>query len=162
MPAARRKWLPIVAGVAVLFVFLAIGGIIFVTVWVRENLELDPTTRNQADAAFAAARAEFPGQEPLLRLDGKTVHYTRDEVADPPDIDQVHVLAWDPDEEQLARLSLPFWFLRLKSGPIAFSGYASGLDDQVSIRPEDIQKHGPGIVLDEVFPHGERVLIWAR
>jgi hypothetical protein len=154
---------PIAIGVAILLVFLAIGGIVFVTSWVRENLEVSETSRASADTAFDEVRRQFPGQAPLLRIDDEGAHYSRGEVANPPEIERVHVLAWDPREEKLARFSLPFWFLRLKSGPIAFSGYAAGLDEQgVSIRPEDIQKHGPGLIIDGTLHDGARVLIWAR
>ncbi|MGE0042107.1 MAG: hypothetical protein AB7H88_13490 [Vicinamibacterales bacterium] len=162
MAGTRRKWVPIAIGVAILLVFLAIGGVIFVTSYVRENLQVASTNRSAADAAFDEVRRQFPGQAPLLRLDEGGAHYTREEVANPPEIERVHVLAWDPREEKLARFSLPFWFLRLKSGPIAFSGYAAGLDNEVSIRPEDIQKHGPGLIIDGTMPDGARVLIWAQ
>ena len=44
----------------------------------------------------------------------------------------------------LVEFALPFWLLRLTSGPILFSSYASGFDDAgVSIRPEDIERPGP-------------------
>ena len=60
-------------------------------------------------------------------------------------------------------LRLPFWLLRLKSDPIRFSAYASGFDDEASTcRPEDIEKYGPGIILDGTSPEGERVLLWAQ
>ncbi|MCA1584816.1 MAG: hypothetical protein LC791_08610 [Acidobacteria bacterium] len=79
----------------------------------------------------------------------------------PPDT--LHVLAWDPDEERLARISLPFWLLRMKSTPIELAAYASGLDDEgVELSAEDIEKYGPGIVLDHTTSSGERVLFWAQ
>jgi hypothetical protein len=78
-------------------------------------------------------------------------------------LDTLHVLAWDPDEGKLAKVSLPFWFLRLKSTPIELSAYASGFDDEgVSLRAEDIEKYGPGVILDYSTPSGERVLLWAQ
>ena len=61
------------------------------------------------------------------------------------------------------RVDVPFWLLRLKSGPIAFSSYASGFDDRrVRLRVEDIERRGPGIVLDVAEPNEGRVLIWAE
>ena len=51
----------------------------------------------------------------------------------------------------------------MKSDPIQFSAYASGLDEEgVSLRPEDIEKYGPGIILDTRTRDGERVLVWAQ
>ena len=60
-------------------------------------------------------------------------------------------------------LSIPFWVLRLKTTPIQFSSYASGFDENgVKLRPEDIERHGAGIILDTNTPKGERVLLWAQ
>ncbi len=59
--------------------------------------------------------------------------------------------------------SLPFWLLRMKSGPIRISAYQQGWDDRgVSFRVEDIEKHGPGIIVDVTEPNQGRVLIWAQ
>ena len=61
------------------------------------------------------------------------------------------------------RVDVPFWLLRLKSGPIAFSSHASGFDDErVRLRVEDIERRGSGIVLDISEPREGRVLIWAE
>jgi hypothetical protein len=35
-------------------------------------------------------------------------------------------------------------------------------DEGVDLRPEDIEKFGPGIVLDTTSPSGERVLVWTQ
>ena len=59
--------------------------------------------------------------------------------------------------------SLPFWLLRMKSGPIRISAYQQGWDDRgVSFRIEDIEKHGPGIIVDHTERDEGRVLIWAE
>ena len=63
---------------------------------------------------------------------------------------------------RLARFSVPFWLLRMKAEPFRFSTYASGLDDHVNLKPEDIEKYGSGIILDTQTKSGERVLLWAR
>ena len=51
----------------------------------------------------------------------------------------------------------------MKSGPIRISAYQQGWDDRgVSFRVEDIEKHGPGIIVDVTEPNEGRVLIWAQ
>ena len=63
----------------------------------------------------------------------------------------------------MVRVDVPFWLLRLKSGPISFSSYADGFDDRrVKLSVEDIERRGPGIVLDLVEANEGRVLIWAE
>jgi hypothetical protein len=73
------------------------------------------------------------------------------------------VMAWDDEEGQLVAFSLPFWLLRMKSGPIRLSAYSQGWDDRgVSFRIEDLERHGPGLVLDVQERREGRVLIWAE
>ena len=75
----------------------------------------------------------------------------------------VHVIAYDRDEGNTVTFSLPFWLLRMKSGPIRISAYQQGFDDRgVSFRVEDIEKHGPGIIVDVTERNEGRVLIWAE
>jgi len=153
-------------GAGILLAFLAIGGIIIVVTLVRENLELQTTDHATATAEFERVRAQFPDRMPLLEVteDGQTRYVDANRVvAGAGTVDALHLLAWDPDEGQLARISLPFWLLRLKSGPIEFGAYASGVDDNgVNLSPEEIEKYGPGILLDHKTSSGERVLFWAQ
>jgi len=78
-------------------------------------------------------------------------------------ITTLHVIAWDSDERRLAKFDIPWWMLRLKSGTISFGSYASGLDDAgVKLSPRDIERHGPGILLDFTERREGRVLVWAE
>ena len=73
------------------------------------------------------------------------------------------LVAYDRDEGNTVTFSLPFWLLRMKSGPIRISAYQQGWDDRgVSFRVEDIEKHGPGIIVDVTEKNEGRVLIWAQ
>ena len=163
----RRNWPWILFGVGVVIVVVGIAAIVAITAWVQQNLSVQDSDDVEAEREFEAVRARFSGRPPLLELrDGRPV-YTGGK---PPDaqasrtpIERLHVLVWDPNERKLASFAMPFWFLRLKSGPIGFSSYASGMDDEgFDLRPEDIEKFGPGIVLDGTSPSGERVLVWTQ
>ena len=75
----------------------------------------------------------------------------------------LHLIAFDDDDGDLARVDIPFWLLRMKSGPIAFGSYASGFDDErIKLTVEDIERRGPGIVLDLQRQGEGRVLVWAE
>lgn len=163
----RRNWLLVVFGVLVLVVFVGIGVVIAVAAWFQQNLEVqNNTSERDAETAFVEVRQKFNTRVPLLELRNGRPAYA---AGRPPDsgsrtsLTTLHVLAWDPDDEELARVAVPFWLLRLKSEPIEFSGYASGLDDNgVDLRVEDIERYGPGIILDTKTPGGGRVLLWAQ
>jgi hypothetical protein len=166
MSSKRRTWIWIVAGVFIVLIFLGIGAIIATTAWVQQNVTVSEQTEGGAQKEFDEVRAKYGQRPPLLELrNGRPVYAAGKPTTNgsPSSLDRLHVLVWDPDESKLASVSIPFWFLRLKTGPIRFSAYASGFDDGgVDLTPEEIERHGPGIVLDTTSPKGERVLLWAQ
>jgi len=165
-PKPKRRWLPIVLGIVFLLFVLAVGAVIFSVAWFRQNLQVTEVSATNAEQAFDAVRARFPGQRPLLEMrDGEPEYVAerKDEPRSNVQLTTLHLMAWDADDEELVTFSLPFWLLRIKSGPIGFSSYASGID-RVNLRPEDIERHGPGLILNvsEDSRGRGRVLIWAE
>ena len=166
MSSKRRNWLWIIFGVCIVLIFIGIGAIVATTAWVRQNVNITDTTERSAEEEFAAVRARFSSRQPLLEMRNGRPAFTAGKAPDgssAANIDRLHVLVWAPDESKLINLAIPFWLVRIKSGPITFSSYASGLDDEViNLKPEDIERHGPGVILDTTSPKGERVLLWAQ
>jgi len=164
--AARRRWVLIAFGAAVLVVFIGIGVMIAVAAWFQQNMQVDSRSTEQADAEFSEVSRQFGDRQPLLEMQNNRPAFTSEHdkpAADPgAKIETLHMLAWNPHDGRVARFSLPFWLLRMKSQPFRFGAYASGLDDRVDLRPSDIEKYGPGIILDAHTLSGERVMIWAR
>jgi len=163
----RRNWPWILFGVGVVIVVIGIAAVIATTAWVQQNLTVQDSTDGDAQRQFDTVRERFAGRPPLLELRDGRPAYTGGKPPEPPaspaPVSRLNVLVWDPDDRRLASFALPFWFLRLKSGPIEFSSYASGMDDDgVNLRPEDIEKLGPGILLDTTSPTGDRVLVWTE
>jgi hypothetical protein len=165
-PKKKRTWIWVVAGVFIVLAFLAIGGMFAAAVFFRERFHVtEDITESAARSQFDAVYAKFPGQQPLIQLvDGRPQliadRATRD--GSTHSMTTLHVLAFDNDDEDLAQFSLPWWLLRMKSGPIRLSAYQQGWDDRgVSFRVEDIEKHGPGIIVDVKRNEG-RMLIWAE
>lgn len=158
------RWAQVLIGVAIIAVFLGIGAIIAVTAWFSQNMVVSSSSVREADDEFEKVRQRFTGQPALIDMKDGVARYNRGRTAPStvPQLTTLHVLAWDSDEEKLAAVNVPWWVVRLKSGPIRFSSYASGLDDEgVQLRPEDIEKYGPGIIMEVTGRHGERVMLWA-
>ena len=134
--AIRRRWVLIAFGVVILIIFIGIGAIIAVTAWVQQNLQVDTRSASDAEQEFATVHKQFEGRQPLLEMhDGRprlTAEHDKLAAASPTRLEAIHVLAWDPDEERLARFTVPFWLVRMKSGPFRVSAYASGLDDEIA------------------------------
>ena len=162
----RRRWPFVVLGIGILLVFIGIGAVLAAVAWFQENVEVATSNSNDAESEFAAVRQKYPGREPLLELHEGVPRYTKARETTPPSpvsLQTLNILVWDPDEEKLLRLALPFWLMRLKATPIRFSEYASGFDDEgVHLSPEDLEKYGPGIVLDSTSRDGERILVWTQ
>ena len=166
-PAKKRKWIPIVLGILFVFVVLAIGGVIFMISFVQNNMSISEMSADSADAEFDKVRARFAGKQPMIQLVDGRPQYVGDRAApsspSATPLKSMHVIAWDDDEQKLVTFSLPFWLLRMKSGPIRLSAYSQGWDDRgVSFRVEDIEKHGPGLLMDVSERAEGRVIIWVE
>jgi hypothetical protein len=163
----KRTWLWIALGVLVLFIVVAVGGIIFSVAFMRQNMTISNMSVTSANAQFEEVRAKFTGQQPLIQLvDGRPQYDADRATGSSPSttpLKTMHVMAWDDEEEKLVTFSLPFWLLRLKSGPIQLSAYSQGWDDRgVSFRVEDLERHGPGLLLDVDERKEGRVIIWVE
>ena len=160
----KRTWLWVLVGIFGFFVVAGLGMAAFTVYWFGNHVEIVETPAPDAAKAFDEVRAKFPGQQPLLEFEnGEPRALASTATPSSVSLSTLHIVAFDDDEGRLVRVDLPFWLLRLKSGPIAFSSYASGFDDRkVRLRVEDIERRGPGIVLDITEQREGRVLIWAQ
>lgn len=167
MATTTRRWLPIVAGIAVLVVFIGIGAIAISVAYFSEHTTIErgiDTAR--AEATFAAAVGRFADTRPVVEFDEQRRPRYVEGIAsrkNPGTVTSVHVLAWDPAERALAAVALPMWLLRLKAGPIEFGTYVAGLDDHgVRLEVADLERYGPGVLFDVTTRSGERVLLSAQ
>lgn len=158
------RWAQVLIGVAIVAVFLGIGAIIAVTAYFSQNVVVNTSNAREADDEFEKVRQRFKGQLPLVELkEGVAVRSNPRANTSGGQLSTLHILAWDSDDEKLAAVNVPWWVIRLKSGPIRFSSYSAGFDDEgVRLTPEDIERGGPGIILEATGRHGERVLLWAE
>ena len=162
----KRNWLAIILGVFLLFGILGVGCVVVTVSWFRQNMSVASTSEEAAMQQLDDVRKRFPDQQPLIEMvDGKPqlAEARANEAASQKPLTTMHVMAYDTDEGHLVNFSLPFWLLRMKSGPIRVSAYQQGWDDRgMSFKVEDIEKHGPGIIVDATRPGEGRVIVWAE
>ena len=159
-----RRWAPVVFGVAVFAVFVAICAVVVGVVWFRDHLSIEEASDTGAEAAFEAVRQQYTARAPLLEMHGTSPPRSNPPPPDAPRIalSTLHVLAWDAGDARLARFEIPFWFLRLKEGPIRFGNYASGLDElKITLTVAEMERYGPGILMDISRTGRDRALLWA-
>ena len=165
-PKKKRNWLAIVLGVLVLLGTLTVGCVVITVSWFRQNLDVTQTAEEDAMKQFEEVRNRFPGQQPLIQLVDGEPRFTPERAtqgASTAGLTTLHVIAFDRDEGNLVKVSVPFWLVRMQSRPIRLSSYQEGWDDRgVSFRIEDIEKHGPGIIVDATQPGEGRVILWAE
>jgi hypothetical protein len=80
-------------------------------------------------------------------------------------LETLRVLAYDIHAEKLVRVSIPFWLLRL--APTRHVSFLSdtGIDfdsDRVRLTLDDLERRGPGLILDQADHRGSQVLVWTE
>ena len=166
MTKKKRTWLWIVLaciGVCVIAMFVIAGaGMYFVT----KHINISRASSSDALHSFDDARNAFKDQQPLFILDNRERPREARPLTELPNgeikPENLWILAWDPDEEKLVKLSLPFWLLRMgrKKMTVMEGG---GFDlERLNIDWRELERIGPALVFDLKSPRGERVLIWTR
>jgi hypothetical protein len=167
MAGKVKTWVWVVVAIFVVGILglVAMAGIGFYFA----SQHIDTRTASPAMAAkdFDEVRAQFSGQPPLIELDSRghfvRAHTDRQVPAHAKSPDNLHVLAYDPDERRIVRLSVPFWLLRLKAGhaSIDLNGRQMDLED-LRLSVEDLERFGPTLIAEHKAPDGSHVIVWSR
>lgn len=166
MAGKVKKWVWIVVALAVVCILslatMAAVGFYFVT----KYIETAKATPASAALEFEAVKADFAGQRPLVELDSRgeflRANTDRPIPAKVTVPEQLHLLAFDPDEGRVVRFKLPFWVLRMKMDTtIDLNGNRMDLED-LRLSVEDLERYGPTLIVDHKGTDGTRVLVWSR
>ena len=163
MPTAKRTWLAVVGAAAIIIgaiAVLVVGGGAYI-IYTHTAAQFVDTAG--ADAQFGAARARFAGQEPLIELRGvDTPVLHRHESAPRREVVALHVLSYDTRTRKLVHADIPGWLLRVVSahGSIRLANLEMFDDDRDRITLEDLERHGPGLIVDA--QGRSRVLVWTE
>jgi hypothetical protein len=137
-------------GIGVLFIVacIAVGLWFFSSVVDRQG-----ATESAASQRFSEIRARFGGAAPAFMLQSTGVVSMRAPGnASRQAVHTFHVMQWQPDEQKLTRIDLPFSLLRLKGG--RFSA------QRIAFTVEDVERYGSTILVDQSIGDGEQVLVW--
>jgi len=175
MASKTKTWVWVVFGILGFFVLLCIaviGGGIFMF---RTHVHANAVPKQAAQQQFDAQRNRFAGQQPLVQvsktedLDDKVVVHRPSGTALRHDLQAIHVLTYDERNGQLVTVDVPLWLARwaLKDrgdnghGRVRF-GDRSVEFEAGDLTFEDIERHGPGLILDANDTRGAQVLVWAE
>jgi hypothetical protein len=162
-----KTWLLIILG----FFAICVLGLVVIAgagfYFVSKHIATEKATSVSAVRMFDESRARFKTAQPLIEIDAlerpRELRSTHSLPTSPEKPKDLYVLAWNPDDGHVARISLPFWVLRFGRQKMDFLKGSSGLDfERLNVDVAELERIGPALVLDYRAPGGERVLIWTQ
>lgn len=166
--AKKTSWTVIIlaAGAFALVVVVGLAVVVGYVIYQQVAFQAKSATELSADQEFAQIVAKFEGQKPYLVIrDGEPVVNDEPAAASAQPVAALHIIVWDPDDRKVVTLNMPFWLLRMTQGhPIKISPHDDPGGDPVklNITAEDLERRGPGLILDHREASGQRVLVWAQ
>ena len=167
MAGRVKTWVWVVLGVVVTCVVavVAIAGAGFY--FFTRHIETRTMSPAAASHDFEEVKARFVGQKPLVELDRHGSFVRSNPGRSAPRNgrlpEQLYVMAFDPDDGRVVRLTIPFWLLRMKTGGgnINFNGSRMNLED-LKLSVADLERFGPTLIVDHSSADGKRVLVWSQ
>jgi hypothetical protein len=168
MPMAGKvkTWVWVVVGVVVVGILGIVAMAAASLYYVSRHVDTKEVSPAMASREFDEVRARFASQKPLIELDdrGDLVRTNPDRPTQktPEPLEQINVLAFDPDEGRIVRVSIPFWLLRLKVGSTIDLNHGRIDLEDLKMSVEDLERYGPTLIIDHSSRRGERVLVWSQ
>lgn len=167
MAGKVKTWVWVVLGVVVVCVLCVVAMAGVGIYYFSKHVQTRAASPANAAHDFEQIKLRFAGQKPLIELDehGRYLRSNTDRTpppnASPPE--SINVMAFDPDEGRIVRVSVPFWVVRMKmrGATIDLNGRHMNLED-LRLTAEDLERYGPTLIIDHRNPNGERVLVWSQ
>jgi hypothetical protein len=162
-----RKWIPIIVGV-VIFVMLVGAGLLGALVYVvTRQVDVQSMSNEGGQEEFDRLLASKAGQQALIELpaagtNGEVVVHRELIKGDTGSISVMHVRVWSPRDRKFVKLDLPFWIMRLSGNKPITLNAGSVRSVTLTVTPEDIDRRGPGLLLNWSGRKGERLLVWTE
>jgi hypothetical protein len=166
----QRTWVSILIAAVIIVGVLAVSAVGGTAYFIYRHVHTQFVPNESAERQFADARARFAGQQPLLELrkgsDEPVLHREVIPKTMPATkLDTLRVLAYDTHANKLVAVAIPMWLLRLApSNKFSFLN-DNGIDldsDRVHLSIDDLERRGPGLLLDQADRRGSQVLVWTE
>jgi hypothetical protein len=175
MASKTPTWVWVVLGIVGFFVLAGVGLVAGGVLMVRSHVHTEFAEKQTAEQEFARQRARFAGQQPLIELkknasddDKVVVHRPPESAERRTNLQTIRVLVYDNREGRLIHIDVPLWIWRLmpsnrgnsRRGRVSFG---NDFDfDASNLTLEDLERHGPGLVMDGIDSRGAQLLVWAE
>jgi hypothetical protein len=147
MAASRR--IRIAGFVIAVAAAVVIAGLATVVAMLSHYVTTESADRQTAARAFDSARQRMNGQEPLIEY-RETPFVHRDDSAPRRPLSTLNVLTYDAEDGELKRAAIPARVVELVTlgGRLRLMNLDTFGDGRDRITLEDLERHGPGLVLD--------------
>ncbi len=152
------------AGVVVLALTVLVG-------FVVRHRDATPVTTTAAQAEFERLRAQFAGQTALVDMQARSSRSPATAASARP-LRAFHTVIFDRrGGDRLVEVSVPFWLGRTYArhdGSFAWLGELTFLDDTefdpepLRLSIDEIERHGPGLLVDYRHPGGGQFVAWVE
>jgi len=112
---------------------------------------------------FGAIRSRLSDVPPLMHRDssGRLVQHHRPAGRSAPT--RLKVLAYRASAGRFVEADVPFWFFRMKGPAVQLALHDTSFDlESLGLTSADLERAGPGIIVDEIRDNGDRVLAWTE
>ncbi len=161
----KKTVISVVIAVVLIIGILAAAMVGGTAYFIYRHVNAQFTALDTAEQQFASQRAKLGGQPPLIELtlgDAPVMHREPDKPR--RELQSLHALVYDSRAGKLTHVDIPGWLLRLMSGGghIRIANLEMFDDDRDRVTLEDLERHGPGLVLDLHRGPASQVLVWTE
>jgi type II secretory pathway pseudopilin PulG len=167
--STRKTWIAILIAAVIIVGILAAAAVGGVAYFIHRHVDTQFTGSETAAQQFQEARARFAGQQPLIEIQKNDRALLHREVIPPSGsaakLDVLRVIAYDNRAGKLVHVSIPFWLLRMMPSRNFSFLNDNGIDfdsERVHLTLEDLERRGPGLILDQADRRGSQVLVWSE
>jgi len=156
-----RRWVKVtLTGVALLAAgFLALSAI--GAYFALRHLDTRTATEAEAVREVDTIRARFGARPPLVEVGGGSLadaRINRLQGSEAKPVETIHFVSWKAEDGELVRAEVPLWLMRFSS--VNILSQLGMAPERLRLTVQDIERYGPGIVVDYGRPGTDRVLVW--
>lgn len=151
----------IVLGVVICLVVVVAGSAVW---FFASAYDAVPSDDASASREFERVRQRLGNEPPVVTIRDRVAVLNRKapDGAAPRELQRLHILTWEPDDQRLSRIILPWWLMRVRGGSLDVSTGPESDITRVEVSAEDVESFGPALLIDQAEPDGSRVLVWTE
>ncbi len=167
--STRTTWISVLIAAVIIVGILAVAAIGGVAYFIHRHVDTQFAGSESAAQQFQQARARFAGQQPLIEIQKNDRALLHREVirasGTGSKLEVLRVIAYDNRAGKLVNVSIPFWLLRMMPSKNFSFLNDNGIDfdsERVHLTVDDLERRGPGLILDQADRRGSQVLVWSE